>query len=75
MKVIHKRHIPPALVINFDQTQFKLVTPGRSTLAQFNSRNVTVSSTSDERTITATFNVSLAGHLIPLQLIYGSKVT
>ena len=65
----------PDLVINFDQTPSKLVPVGHSTLAKRNSTNVTIAGSSDKRTITATFAVSLAGHFLPPQLIYGGKTT
>ena len=63
------------LVVNFDQTPSKLVPVGRSTLAKRNSANVTIAGSSEKRTITATFAVSLPGNFLPPQLIYGGKTT
>ena len=70
-----KWNIPPDLILNFDQTPSKLVPVGRSTLAKRNSTNVTIAGSSDKRTITATFAVSLSGNFLPPQLIYGGKTT
>ena len=75
VSAVEKWNIPPDLVVNFDQTPSKLVLAGRSTLAKRNSTNVTIAGSSDKRTITATFAVSLSGHFLPPQLIYGGKTT
>ena len=73
VKAMEKRDI--CLVVNFDQTPSKLVPVGRSTLAKRNSANVTIAGSSEKRTITATFAVSLPGNFLPPQLIYGGKTT
>ena len=65
VNVIEKWDIHPDLVVNFDQTPSKLVPVGRSTLAKRNSTNVTIAGSSDKRTITATFSVSLSGSFLP----------
>ena len=75
VSAVEKWNIPPDLVVNFDQTPSKLVPVGRSTLAKRNSTNVTIAGSSDKRTITATFAVSLSGNFLPPQLIYGGKTT
>ena len=75
VKTIGKWDIHPDLVVNFDQTPSKLVPVGRSTLAKRNSANVTIAGSSEKRTITATFAVSLPGNFLPPQLIYGGKTT
>ena len=75
VNAIEKWDIHPDLVVNFDQTPSKLVPVGRSTLAKRNSTNVTITGSSDKRTIAATFAVSLSGDSLPLQLIYGGKTT
>ena len=75
VSAVEKWNIPPDLVVNFDQTPSKLVPVGCSTLAKRNSTNVTIAGSSDKRTITATFAVSLSGNFPPPQLIYGGKTT
>ena len=62
-------------MVNFDQRPSKLVSVGCSTLAKCNSTNVTSAGSSNKRTIIATFAVSLSGHFLPPQLIYGRKTT
>eukprot|EP00794_Sanderia_malayensis_P006691 gene6691-7447_t len=70
---IEKYNIPPSLIINLDQTPSKYVPVGNTTLAQKNSCNVIVAGSSDKRTITATFAITLRGDFLPMQLIYGGK--
>ena len=71
--MIEKHEIPHQLVINFDQTPCKMVPVGRMTLAEKNSKKVVISGSTDKRNITGTFAVTLAGHFLPMQLIYGGK--
>ena len=75
MSAVEKWNIPPNLVVSFDQTPSKLVPVDRSTLAKRNSTNAAIAGSSDKRTITATFAVSLSGHFLPPQLIYSRKTT
>ena len=75
VNAIEKWDIHPDLVVNFDQTLSKLVPVGRSTLAKRNSTNVTIAGSSDKRTISATFAISLPGNFLPPQLRYGGKTT
>ena len=65
--------IPDDLILNFDQTPSKLVPVGQKTMAQKGSTNVTLVGSSDKKSITATFAVSLSGIFLPPQLIYGGK--
>ena len=75
LSAVEKWSIPPDLVVNFDQTPSKLVPVGYSILAKRNIKNITIAGSSDKRIITATFDVSLSGHFLPPQLIYGGKTT
>ena len=75
INAIVKWDIHPDLVVNFDQTPSKLVPVGRSMLAKRNSTNVTIAGSSDKRTISATFAISLSGNFLPPQLRYGGKTT
>ena len=75
VNAIEKWDIYLDLAVNFDQTPSKPVPIGRSTLAKRNSTNITIAGSSDKRTISATFAVSLSGNILPPQLIYGGNTT
>ena len=70
-----KYNIPGSLTINIDQTPTKYVPVSRSTLAKKNSKAVAIKSNSDKRSITATFSITFSGKFLPMQLIYGGKIT
>ena len=66
--------IPHSLIISQDQTPTKCVLVGRTTLAKKNTKTVPIKGSSDKRTITATFAISLQWEFLPMQLIYGGKI-
>ena len=70
---VEKYSIPSSLIINLDQTPTKYVPVGNSTLAKKGDSNVTITGSSDKRTITATFAITMRGDFLPMQLIYGGK--
>ena len=70
---VEKYKIPPALIINFDQTPLKYVPVGNETLAKKGAQSVTIDGSSDKRTITGTFGISLTRDFLPMQLIYRGK--
>ena len=70
---VAKFNILDSLIINLDQTPTKSVPVGRTTLATKNSKTVTIKGSTDKRTITATFTISIRGDFLPMQLIYGGK--
>ena len=70
---IEKHTILHSLIINADQTPSKYVPVGRSTLAEKNVKDVTISGSADKRSITATFASALDGSFLPFQLIYKIK--
>ena len=70
---VEKYKIPPALIINFDQTPLKYVPVGNETLAKKGAQSVTIDGSSDKRSITGTFGISLTRDFLPMQLIYGGK--
>ena len=72
---VDKFKIPDSLIINIDQTPTKYVRVGRSTIAKKCSKTVAVSGSSDKRTITATFAITVSGEFLPMQLIYGGKTS
>ena len=71
---VAKFNIPDSLIINLDQTPTKYVPVGRTTLAKKDSKALTIKSSTDKRTITATFAISIRGDFLPMQLIYGGKI-
>ena len=70
---VEKYKIPPALIINFDQTPLKYVPVGNETLSKQGAQSVTIDGSSDKRSITGTFGISLTRDFLPMQLIYGGK--
>ena len=64
---VAKFNIPDSLIINLDQTPTKYVPVGRTT------KTVTIKGSTEKRTITATFAISIRGDFLPMQLIYGGK--
>ena len=70
---VEKFSIPHSLIINLDQTPTEYVPVGQTTLAKKNTKTVPIKGSSNKRTITATFAISLQGDFLPMQLIYGGK--
>ena len=70
---VAKFNIPDFLIINLDQMPTKYVPAGRTTLAKKNSKTVTIKGSTDKRTITGTFAISVRRDFLPMQLIYGGK--
>ena len=44
------------------------------TMAKQNSKYISIAGSSDKRSITGTFTITLNGHFLPMQLIYGGKI-
>ena len=72
---VEKHNIPPELILNIDQTPLKYVPVGNETLAPRGETSVTIGGSSDKRSITGTFAISLQGDFLPMQLIYGGKTS
>ena len=68
--VVEMDEIPPALVINWDQTGIHYVPVASWTMDKEGSKRVEIVAVDDKRQITAVFAGSLAGDFLPLQLIY-----
>ena len=68
-----KYNVPESLILNSDQTPSKLIQTSRYTLVKGGSKDIPLAGSSDKRTITATFVISLSGNFLPIQLIYGGK--
>ena len=59
--------------MNLDQTSLKYVPAMNHTMEKKNSSSVPIIGSSDKRSITGTFIVTLDGQFLPMQLIYGGK--
>ena len=55
--------------MNLDQTPLKYIPAMHHTMAKQNSKSVSIAGSSDKRTFTITLN----GHFLLMQLIYGGK--
>ena len=72
---IENKKIPKSLVINLDQTPSKYVPGCNKTLAPKGVKNVSIARSTDKRTITATFSITMDGQFLPMQIIYGGKTS
>lgn len=70
---IEEGQIPKDLVINWDQTAVPIVPLSDYTMDQEGVKQVSIIAKDDKRQITAVLAVSLAGKLLPPQLIYAGK--
>ena len=73
VSIVEKHDIPNHLVMNLDQVLLKYVPATNHTMAKNNSSSVPIIGSSDKRSITDTFIVTLDGQFLPMQLIYGGK--
>ena len=71
--IVEKYEIPHSLIKNLDQTPIKYIPAMNHTMAKQNSRSVSIAGSSDKRSITGTFTITLNGHFLPMHLIYGKK--
>ena len=72
---IENKKIPKSLVINLDQTPSIYVPGCNKTLAPKGAKSVSIAGSTDKRTITATFSITMDGQFLPMQLIYCGKTT
>ena len=68
-----KYNISDELIFNIDQTPSKYVPTSKVTLARRGSKQVSLAGSNDKRTITVTYAQTLAGDILPFQLIYKGK--
>jgi len=71
VSIVEERNIPDTLVMNLDQTPLKYIPSANHTLAKRGSKSIGIAGSSDKRSITGTFVISLKGDFLPMQLIYG----
>ena len=56
-----------------DQTFLKYIPAMNHTMAKQNSKSVSIAGSSDKRSLTGTFTMTLNGHFLPMYLIYRGK--
>ena len=71
--IVEKYEIPQSLIMNLDQTPLKYIPAMHHTMAKQNSESVSIAGSSDKRSTTCTFTITLSGHFLSMQLIYGGK--
>ena len=67
---VEMEEIPPELILNWDQTEIKIVPSNTWTMDQKGAKRVEVCGANDKRLITAVFCGSLIGDFLPIQVIY-----
>ena len=67
---VHSHSIPQALIINLDETGLKLLPVSDWALGLQGTTKVKVVGVDDKREITGVVTASMAGELLPLQLLY-----
>ena len=72
--LVEEHNIPQNLILNLDQTPLKYVPVAHNTMAKKGVKSVAIAGSADKRRITGTFVITLNGHFLPLQLIYGGKI-
>ena len=60
-----------SLIMNLHQTSLKYIPAMNHNMTKQNSKSVSIAGSSDKRSVTGTFTITLNGHLLPMLLIYG----
>ena len=71
--IVKKYEIPHSLIMNLDQIPIKYIPIMNQSMAKQNYKSVSIAGSSDKRSITGTFTITLNGHFLLMQLIYGGK--
>ena len=71
--LVVRYNIPPALVINLDQSAMQLLPMHDITRKEVGSEDVSIVGMDDKRQITAVFQVAATGAILPPQLIFQGK--
>ena len=74
-ETVKKYNIPDRLIVNFDQTQVKIVPVSEWTLNEVGAKQVDIGALDDKRAITALLGVNAEAELLPPQLIYQGTTT
>ena len=75
VKKIEDNDISPSLVLNLDQTPSKYIPVLNKTMAPKGSKTVLIKGSTEKRMITVTFTITLDGHFLLVQFIYGRKTS
>ena len=73
VSVVERYEIPDSLIMNMDQRPLKYVPAMNHTMAKRNSKSVATAGSTNKRSITGTFVITLDGRFLPMQVIYGGK--
>ena len=73
--VVSLDEIPPALIVNWDQTAIHYVPVSSWTMETEGLKRIEVAGKDDKRQITAVFGASMEGDFLPVQLVYQGKTT
>ena len=73
MAVVLMEEVPHQLIINWDHTAMKVVPATSWMMERKGTNRVEISGIDDKYQITALFACMMAGHFLPIQLIYGGK--
>ena len=68
--IVENHEIPHSLIMIFDQTPLKYIPAMNHTMAEQNSKPVSIAGWSDKRSITGNFTITLNCHFLSMQLIY-----
>ena len=71
--IAEEHKVPSCLILNLDQTPLKDIPVGRQSLGKKGSKSVSITGSTDKRSITGTFIITLSGKFLPIQLLYGGK--
>ena len=69
--IVEKYEAPHLLIMNFDQTPLKYIPAMNHAVAKQNSKSVSIARSSEQRS--SIFTITLNGHFLPMQLIYGGE--
>ena len=73
--VVSLDEVPPALIINWDQTAIQYVPVSSWTMEIEGTKRIELAGKDDKRQITAVFGASMEGDFLPAQLVYQGKTT
>ena len=71
--IVEIEEVPPALVINWDQTGINYVPVSSWTMAKEGSKRVEIFGLDDKRQITGVFGCNMEGDFLPIQIVYKGK--
>ena len=67
--IAEEHKVPSCLILNLEQTPSKYIQVERQSLAKKDSKSVSIAGSTDKRSITRTFIITLSRKFLPMQLI------